>query len=167
MFGQDKDSWKEFRKTYSDIDGITRSGELICDPLLGRLCGQKWEKERQFYKDLDANEAPSHYRAQDFPFLGSRLLRLQNFSKHQEPHDWKVLWYDRRDISMYYPHTTDTSMWTHCLLVKSYTFWAVLFFGGGTLLVTLIQLIVQIVLSAEQLKEAKEQNRLQRLSIPP
>ena len=99
LFGQNSGSWKAFRKAYNDVDGITRSGSILCDPLLGRLCGQKWEKERAFYKDLDALDAPSHYRVQDFPFLGSRLLRLQNFSKRQEPHDWKVLWNDRRDIS--------------------------------------------------------------------
>ncbi|KAL8797877.1 MAG: hypothetical protein Q9195_000229 [Heterodermia aff. obscurata] len=147
LFGQNSGSWKAFRKAYNDVDGVTRSGEILHDPLLGRLCGQKWEKERAFYKDLDAIDAPSHYRVQDFPFLGSRLLRLQNFSKHQEPHDWKVLWNDRRDI------------------MKSYTFWAVLFFGGGTLLLTLIQLIVQTVLSSIQLKAAIEQNRLQMLAI--
>ncbi|KAL8950291.1 MAG: hypothetical protein Q9222_003657 [Ikaeria aurantiellina] len=99
LFGQNRRSWKAFNKMYADADGVTKSGDVLHDPLLRRLCGQKWEKERNFYKDLDANEAPSHYRTQDFPYLGSRLLRLQNFSKHQEPHDWKVLWFDRRDIS--------------------------------------------------------------------
>lgn len=57
------------------------------------------------------------------------------------------------------------AMSAHGLLVKSYTFWAVLFFGGGTLLITLIQLIVETVLSSIQLKAALEQNRLQMLSI--
>ena len=52
-------------------------------------------------------------------------------------------------------------------IVKSYTFWAVLFFGGGTLLITLIQLAVQVALSVAQLKAANEQYRLQRLTIPP
>ena len=56
-------------------------------------------------------------------------------------------------------------MSAHGLPVKSYTFWAVLFFGGGTLFITLIQLIVQTVLSSIQLKAAIEQNRLQMLSI--
>ncbi|KAL8711217.1 MAG: hypothetical protein Q9220_004362 [cf. Caloplaca sp. 1 TL-2023] len=148
LFGQNRGSWKAFNKLYADADGVTKSGEVLHDPLLRRLCGQKWEKERSFYKDIDANEAPSHYRAEDFPFLGSRLLRLQNFSKHQEPHDWKVLWFDRRDI------------------MKCYTFWAVLFFGGGTLIITLVQLIAQTILSSLQLQASIEQNRLQRLSIP-
>ena len=164
LFGQNSGSWKAFRKDYHDFDGITRNGEILCDPLLSKLCGQGWEKERGFYKDLDAIDAPSHYRVQDFPFLGSRLLRLQNFSKHQEPHDWKVLWNDRRDISKW-TQILSHALSAYPLPVKSYTFWAVLIFGGGTLLITLVQLIVQTVLSSIQLKAAIEQNRLQRLSI--
>ena len=100
LFGQDKHSWQAFNASFRNVAGITKDGDQVHDPLLVRLCGSKWKRERAFYRSIGAPEASNHYSAmRDFPLLGARLARLQRFSEVQNPHDWKVLWYDQRDIS--------------------------------------------------------------------
>ena len=100
LFGQDKHSWQAFNANFRNITGITKDGDQVHDPLLVRLCGSKWTRERALYRSIAAPEASNHYSAmRDFPLLGTRLARLQHFSEVQNPHDWKVLWYDQRDIS--------------------------------------------------------------------
>ena len=101
IFGQDRRAWKAFRKLWKRTDGVFGDGGAkACDPLLERLCGHSWQDEIQLYEELDAHDVPNHYSpSQDFPFLGRRLLRVQDFTKMQNPQDWRVLWSDRRDIS--------------------------------------------------------------------
>ena len=141
LFGQDSKSAScfnsDFKKSLlAPIDAY----RTVPDPLLPRLCGKVWRAEKELYDALDASEAPNHYSpGLDFPCLGDKLLKLQRFSREMQPHSWKVLWSDRRDIQRFY------------------TFWAVLWIGGGTILVG----IVGIVMAGLQLQAANEQNRLQ------
>ncbi|KAI9817883.1 MAG: hypothetical protein M1827_001002 [Pycnora praestabilis] len=144
LFSQDRGSRRTFRQeqrrriTRKDNDNIG-----TCDPLLLKLCGYRWQNERKLYEDLRAPDPHNYYSpVYDFPFLGQRLLELQRFSKGQNPHDWKLLWYDRRDI------------------MRFYTFWAVLWIGGGTIILGILQIIVAVL----QLAANYDQNRLQAIS---
>ena len=49
--------------------------------------------------------------------------------------------------------------------MRFYTFWAVIIFGGGTLIISFFQLIVQTVFSYLQLVAAREQNVLQAMQL--
>ncbi|KAI1737182.1 hypothetical protein F4680DRAFT_468382 [Xylaria scruposa] len=69
----------------------------------------------------------STYSSQDdFPLFGQRLVKLQTFSRRQQPSKLTDLWRDRRD----------TLQW--------YTFWAVLVVGGLSILLSVLQLSVSI-----------------------
>jgi Flp pilus assembly protein TadB len=63
----------------------------------------------------------------DFPLFGERLARLQEFVQRQQPSELADLWRDRRAP------------------LQWYTFWAVLLFGGATLVLASLQLIVGIL----------------------
>ena len=171
VFGQDKRSWRAFKRAFATNGRSRADGEksphfgrvkrqntaiktrdaAVDDPLLARLCGHSWKTEEDLYKSLDADEAPNHYSpAMDFPILSDKLLRLQRFSKEQHPHDWKLLWTDRRDIRLFY------------------TFWAVLAIGCATIVVALVQAGLtawQIYVGYLANWLAAEQNRLQALQL--
>ena len=99
------------------------------DPLLYRLCCTSWEDELVF-DEIGAPTVRSLYSAtQDFPFIGQRLLNLQEYTRQLEPHNWKTLYYDRRDLNRF------------CAT------WAVIFFGG----VPLVLSIFGIALAAGQI----------------
>ena len=47
--------------------------------------------------DIECNAVHPYYRSHaDFPYLGQKLLAVQNFVKCQNPIEWKALWCDRR-----------------------------------------------------------------------
>lgn len=72
----------------------------------------------------------------DFPLLGPRLLRLQDFDARQQPVRVRDLWRDRRNVTQWY------------------TFWAVLVVGGLTIVLGILQLLVASMALAYQVKES-------------
>ena len=97
IFGQNKRSWKAYRTLKVHLHATTGMELDDHDPLLDRLCGQPWQKERRFYADVESLDA-CFLPSDCLPFLGPRLLRLQQFSRSQTPTSWTVLWYDRRNL---------------------------------------------------------------------
>src|SRR4051794_5138749 len=84
IFGQDEKSWNTYKKSNAHQKKGARGPLLDHDQLLDRLCGQNWRKEARFYaeiKSLDAAYLPSS----ELPYLGKKLLRLQNFCEAQNP----------------------------------------------------------------------------------
>ncbi|KAH0556662.1 hypothetical protein GP486_005534 [Trichoglossum hirsutum] len=79
---------------------------------------------------LDLNdqlqESDTYSARDDFTFFGPRLLTLQRYNMRQQPSKMKDLWRDRRNP------------------LQWYTFWAVLWIGGATLVLGLLQLLVGI-----------------------
>lgn len=107
------------------------------DPLLSLLCAQPYNsKIRTLHVSLwpvscrsfeDTLQEDSAYSSQDdFPMFGQRLAKLQEFNLRQQPSKLRDLWRDRRNP------------------LQWYTFWAVLIFGGFSLLLALLQLIVAV-----------------------
>jgi hypothetical protein len=133
FFGQDTRSWKAFHKELRNLnaewDCSAEQPDSECDPLLPQLCGKNWRTSRGLYEELDYekdDEISSYYSVTDFPFFGKRILELQQFSQGRQAHNWSLIWLDRRNAD------------------KWWTFWAVMFFGGFTVIVGLLQLAFQI-----------------------
>jgi hypothetical protein len=77
--------------------------------------------------DIDPPSVRTVYSAKvDFPFLGERLMILQEFSLTQTPNDWTTLWRDRHGISRFW------------------TLWAVIILGGATLVLAIFGLGLQV-----------------------
>jgi hypothetical protein len=96
VFGQDKKSWKAWRRYYSKEIG--RFNPETADPLLKSLCGKDYRDEST-YSDIQAPDIGQQYNSQDdFPFFGDRLIKIQQFVLKKNPSDWKTLWNDRRDL---------------------------------------------------------------------
>jgi hypothetical protein len=94
------------------------------DPVLDDLCG-KPSRGNKHLEAIDAFPKKHLYSAEsDFPVFGNRLLTLQNYITAQSPNSIKALWYDRRDIHRFW------------------TFWAVIIFGGISLLLSVIQTVL-------------------------
>jgi hypothetical protein len=131
IFGQDKKSWKAFvEKSALRPPGwdCLLPGFDDADPLLQTLCGTSASSPAaaDLYAEIEAEEVSPYYYPDSFPFLGRRILDLQTFIKGRHPHNWRALWNDRRNVAYWW------------------TFWAVLFIGGGTILLGLLQLAISI-----------------------
>ena len=131
LFGQDRHSWKAFAKDFGSNSPLFQADPCE-DPLLPRLCGSEWLK-LSIYEDVDASGAKNVYSARaDFPFFGNRLSNLQDFAVTQCPSNWRTVWRDRRDVPRFW------------------TLWAVMVFGGASIVIG----IVQVVLAAAQVAAA-------------
>jgi hypothetical protein len=155
LFGQDQASRQLFRRL-SRLQAPGRNGawgrgggggggggDLLSDPLLDVLCGQRTSSAglRALPPDvwpaacrrLDGSlRKQDEYSARyDLPLLGRRLLVLQEFNQRQRPRSFWGLWKDRRDKPRWY------------------AFWAVLIVGGAALFLAALQ----VALSAAQLAE--------------
>lgn len=97
------------------------------DPLLEILCtkGRDCTEVAELLKDLQAGKLRDSISVDEYPFLGERLATLHARSVRQAPHNWKRLWNDTRNLPAWM------------------ALWAVIVFGGGTLLLQTIQLILQ------------------------
>ncbi|KAL8643589.1 MAG: hypothetical protein Q9226_008259 [Calogaya cf. arnoldii] len=96
------------------------------DPLIPRLCGEDWTKEK-VYEEFYIGGAKTVYSAMhDFPIFGDRLLALQRFVLVQSPDDWLSLWRDRREP------------------LRFWTLWAVVFFGMFTVILGILQVCLAI-----------------------
>lgn len=122
LFGQSKESRRVFRssKPFEDIPAE------VHDPILTLLCARK------SFDAFDIGKPDRTYRvARDFPMLRSRLATLKRQLSVSKPRGWKELWRDKRDSAHWF------------------TFWAVIIIGGAGLLLTFLQVVLQIVQVAQ------------------
>lgn len=100
----------------------TRPSKAIAAGLLGRF-PTLWPVSCRSFADTLQNE--STYSARNnFPLLGARLARLEEFNLRQQPKRLRDIWRDRRNP------------------LQWYTLWAVLILGGLSIVVGLLQLFV-------------------------
>jgi hypothetical protein len=116
------------------------------DPLLLLLCGRSadFPPVAALYESLRADNPQADYMPAAFPWFASRLLAVQGYVKQQHPHDWKTLWHDHRD---------KTNWWQ---------FWAVLFIGGSTIILSVLSLTFQIwqaVLTQQQVVQGQQNSQ--------
>ena len=118
IFGQDGRAYKCFRRSElaKDMD------KWNTDPLLRRLCENDCKGEPVYQRILDSPVQSSYSAREDFPFFGKRLLGVQEFIIRRNPSDLLTLYYDRRDP------------------LRFYTLWIVVFVGGVSILLSLLQL---------------------------
>lgn len=97
------------------------------DPLLETLCtkGRDCPEVAELLKELQAGKPRDSISVDEYPFLGERLATLHARSSRQAPHNWNRLWTDKRNMPAWM------------------ALWAVVVFGGITLLLGTIQLILQ------------------------
>jgi hypothetical protein len=95
------------------------------DPLMDILCvgHEKYPELQELYSDLQEGELRDIISASFFPTLGLRLLELQRLSILQNPRSLRNLW-------------NDSGSW--------YALWAAVTFGGGALILGVLQLAFQI-----------------------
>jgi len=101
------------------------------DPFLRTLCTKGTEDQdiKALYSDLDADsiEDQEHVSLAEFPFLGNRILVLQNLSMSRQPNSITNLWRDRRNPALWF------------------AIWAVLIIAGVTLVLQATQMLFQVV----------------------
>ncbi|KAI1215006.1 uncharacterized protein F4807DRAFT_16969 [Annulohypoxylon truncatum] len=126
LFGQHHRSRKLLRKL-RPFDHVPPNGR---DNFLSDVCEGK---------PLDASlgivERDSYELARDFPHLRARLVRLNTYLDDRKPRSWRELWLDNRD----------SASWL--------TFWAVIVIGGIGLILSFIQValqIAQVAMSVQQ-----------------
>lgn len=109
IFGQHKKSWQYFNKKLvawnHDWDCSGEQGSRTSDPMLLLLCGRSWlaDGPKQIYDEISADEPSEYYSPNmDFPFLGKRILVLQNHVKGHNAHSLRALWHDHRNVSWWW-----------------------------------------------------------------
>lgn len=118
LFGQSASSRKFFRRTFSP------SGVQGCqlDTLLPQLCAKS---RLDCSSSLILVDRPVYFSARDFPVLCDRIELIANELKDAKPKSFGGLIRDRRDTLQYW------------------TFWLVSIIGGVSILLSLIQVILQ------------------------
>ena len=112
IFGQDERSWKSFSKMLIALEEDQGQDKSIwaTDPLLRVLCGQSSMSNdaRYIYEEIDTNQ-PATYADpySEFPFLGKRLLELQQFGRQYQPQTVWSLLNDRRDVAAWFTLRTN------------------------------------------------------------
>jgi hypothetical protein len=127
IFGRQRRSRARIRASLQEKQEKWQS-ELRYDPLLEILCTEPEDSHQvqELYNDLEAKRFDDYISVDEFPFLARRLFDLQRFSMAQNPHSWRRLWADRRNITVWF------------------TIWAVVIIGGSTLVFQVLQLVFQI-----------------------
>ena len=102
IFAQESASRRVIRAQANKVWLKTRrEDEIIWD-----LCSKRWQENLLFHY-LRAPPTRSNYSAKtDFPFLGEKLLRLQEYMNIQSPNDFKTLIADGRDPLKYWTFIT-------------------------------------------------------------
>ena len=118
LFAQDKQARKLYRRL-DPFAGIPLEGR---DHLLSSLCGRKSFHLSQLPSDQDSYDLQRH-----FPILRSRIAGIHRLLSASKPRGWKELWRDKRD----------SAGWL--------TFWIVLIFGGVAILLSALQVLLQIL----------------------
>ncbi len=120
IFARNSGSRKSIKKR------LAKLGEE-CDPFLKALCAKENTPEmRLLYAELNAEPAENYVPIADFPFLARKLIQLQKLSMGRNPHSFRRLWRDRRN------------------LLAWFALWAVLIITALTLLFQMLQLVFQI-----------------------
>jgi hypothetical protein len=146
IFSQNKMSWQDFRRLYNksspafhpNPNNTQAIDQTNSDPILRRLLTHGWRRSTSstmvsLFSDLSAPPFKVVYSARaDFPYLGRKLLVLQDYMNAQNPNDLRTLLYDRRDV------------------LRFWTFWAVVLIGGTSILLTFLQLLFSAVQVAGQ-----------------
>ncbi|KAJ6076673.1 hypothetical protein N7499_008654 [Penicillium canescens] len=146
LFGQDNKSRKVAREEICRLKNSHAKQNV--DDMLSDLCERKYKYGSLWWKTYDKTlqSYPSEiwpitcrtmegylqqsdvYSARDdFPRLGPRLIKLQQFSLRQRPSKLTDLWRDRRNP------------------LQWYTFWAVLLVGGLANMLAALQLLVAVI----------------------
>ncbi|CAI7612735.1 unnamed protein product [Penicillium palitans] len=118
LFAQSAPSRRLFRQIYTMSD----LGNHPADSLLFQLCTQK--RIGQKLAMLPADK-PLYFAARDFPVLYDRIELMANDLKDARPSSILSLMRDRRDT------------------LKYWTFWLVAIFGGISIFLSLVQVILQ------------------------
>lgn len=118
LFGQSASSRKFFRRTFSlsEVQGCQ------LDTLLPQLCAKS---QLDCPSGLRLVDRPVYFSARDFPVLCDRIELIANELKDAKPKSFGGLIRDRRDTLQYW------------------TFWLVSIIGGVSILLSLIQVILQ------------------------
>lgn len=146
LFGQDGKSRKVAREEVSRLRNSLPKQNV--DAMLLDLCERKYENGSLWWRAYDKvlqgypseiwpitcrtmegrlQQSDVYSALDDFPRLGPRLIKLQQFSSRQRPSKLTDLWRDRRNP------------------LQWYTFWAVVVVGGVANILTGLQLLVAIV----------------------
>ncbi|KAH6714499.1 hypothetical protein BKA61DRAFT_481392 [Leptodontidium sp. MPI-SDFR-AT-0119] len=131
LFGQDRRS----RHSFMSNEAARTGKHGIHDPLLRLLCGKKKVDSSSMNADFTLTTRGFYGVKEDFPLLGQRLVRLQEFNMVQDSNTLREFWADRRNPFNFY------------------TFWAVIVVGGVSILLSFTQCglsIAQLVVSIEQ-----------------
>lgn len=127
IFGR---NWRSRRQIRRSLERKKDTWQKECryDPLLKILCTEPEGSRavQDLYADLEAKKFDDYISVDEFPFLARRLFDLQRFSMAQNPHGWRRLWADRRNITSWF------------------TIWAVVIIGGTTLLFQVLQVVFQL-----------------------
>jgi hypothetical protein len=118
LFGQSASSRKFFRRTFSPSE--VQSCQL--DTLLPQLCAKS---RLDCPSSLIPVDRSVYFSARDFPVLYDRIELIANELKDAKPKSFGGLLRDRRDTLQYW------------------TFWLVSIMGGVSILLSLIQVILQ------------------------
>lgn len=118
LFGQSAASRKFFRRTFSpsEVQGCQ------LDTLLPQLCAKSRLDSPSGFMPVDQSV---YFSNRDFPVLYDRILLIANELKDASPKSFSGLLRDRRDTLQYW------------------TFWLVSIIGGVSVLLSLIQVILQ------------------------
>jgi hypothetical protein len=123
LFGQNKRARQTFRKC-CPFDGIPREGR---DSLLSSLCGRK-----RSCLDPEYQERDSYDLVHDFPMYRNKIAAIHRHLSTHKPRTWKEMWHDKRDSAQWH------------------TFWLVLIVGAIGIVLTGMQVVLQIVQIAQQ-----------------
>ncbi|KAG4437821.1 hypothetical protein IFR05_006708 [Cadophora sp. M221] len=111
IFGMDKSSYKAFNR----LEWQAHQGQDVTyDPLLNTICGQSCQSSEvvQIFGDCDIDDPRMRYNSKtDFPFLGDRLMRLQEYSRCHYPRSVAEMWHDRRDYQRWW------TFWIACSIL--------------------------------------------------
>ena len=118
LFGQSKPSRLLFRRMLRWSSILSNNA----DPFLNALCSEDF-----FTHPLVPRDRFVYFVPRDFPVLGARVKRLGDELKGARPKNWKDLLRDRRDTTQYW------------------TFWLVAIIGGVSVVLSLVQVILQAV----------------------
>ena len=126
VFGSSAKSRKRAAHYINDLKCHIEDAEGV-DPLLELLCTAKNDSKelKNIFAGLDLELYDSHVPIADFPFFSRKLFRLQETSKLHTPSSLTRLWNDRRNPGTWF------------------ALWAVLIIGFGTLILQLLQCVLQ------------------------
>ena len=126
IFGRSSASWAGARRLLQSKEAEWKDQGQY-DPLLETLCtkGRDCSDVMDLLEEIQAGKERAYFSVDEYPFLGERLATLHTLSLLQNPRSIKRLWNDRRNLTAWF------------------ALWAVVVFGGGTLLLQFIQVFLQ------------------------